>query len=86
MVERHYTNGTEPDVLPHFSDTYPAPMECCSGNCDQGRRCPARQAAEAATELGADDPYSAPRPWLWLRDLLVIVLAFWALFQVLEKV
>tara|TARA_R110000868_G_scaffold39383_1_gene137275 strand:- start:8558 stop:8782 length:225 start_codon:yes stop_codon:yes gene_type:complete len=33
-MERYYTDGTEPDVLPHYS-------RHCSGPCDQGRRdCP----------------------------------------------
>lgn len=26
----------------------------CTGNCDQGRRCPAHAPAEACTEVGAD--------------------------------
>lgn len=30
-MERHYTNGTEPDVLPHFT-------RCTGGPCDQGRK------------------------------------------------
>lgn len=36
-MERHYTNGTEPDILPHYSR--------CAGPCDQGRKvcpCPSR--------------------------------------------
>ena len=32
-------------------------MNCCDefGNCRQGRDCPVRNAAAAATEIGADD-------------------------------
>lgn len=35
MTERYYNDGTEPDVLPHFSD-----RGCCTGMCQQGRFCP----------------------------------------------
>ena len=37
-MERHYTNGTEPDVLPHWE---------CHGPCHQGRAtCPTPEACE----------------------------------------
>ena len=37
-MERHYTNGTEPDVLPHWE---------CHGPCHQGRvPCPTPAACE----------------------------------------
>ena len=37
-MERHYTNGTEPDVLPHWE---------CHGPCQQGRvPCPTPAACE----------------------------------------
>jgi hypothetical protein len=37
-MERHYTNGTEPDVLPHWE---------CHGPCHQGRApCPTPDACE----------------------------------------
>lgn len=44
--ERHYTDGTEPDVVKRF---------CCDGRCEQGRHCPALHPAEAATEVGQDE-------------------------------
>lgn len=44
-VDRTYTDGTEPDVF----------RFCCDNLCEQGRQCPARQAAEAATEVGQKD-------------------------------
>ena len=44
--------------------------ECCNGDCEQGRRCPMRAPAEAATDIGAE-PSGRPRDgWLtglWLR-------------------
>lgn len=37
-MERHYSNGTEPDVLPHWE---------CHGPCHQGRApCPTPEACE----------------------------------------
>lgn len=37
-MERHYTDGTEPTILPHIQ---------CSGPCDQGRiPCPTPEACE----------------------------------------
>lgn len=45
-MEKHYADGTEPTVLPHFHDTYPAeeikPVRACRGSgCQQGRKlCP----------------------------------------------
>ena len=44
-MERHHTNGTEPDVLfPH----YPR----CTGPCDQGRKlCPCPTACQAAEDV-----------------------------------
>jgi hypothetical protein len=37
-MERHYTNGTEPDVLPDWE---------CHGPCQQGRQlCPTPEACE----------------------------------------
>jgi len=37
-MERHYSNGTEPDVLPHWE---------CHGPCHQGRvPCPTPEACE----------------------------------------
>lgn len=38
-MELHYTNGTEPDVLPHYTR--------CHGPCQQGRvACPTPEACE----------------------------------------
>ena len=38
-MEKHYTDGTEPTILPH--------VRCCTGPCDQGRKpCPAPDACE----------------------------------------
>lgn len=48
-MERHYTDGTEPTVLPHWDrQSRYIPL-----GCDQQGRHP--QAAESCTELGADD-------------------------------
>lgn len=49
---REYDDGTEPDVYRRW---------CCDGQCQQGRLCPKRMPAEAATDLGQDEPnfYSA---------------------------
>lgn len=41
MTERYYTDGTEPDVLPHFGG-------CCTGMCQQGRACPERHSDDRA--------------------------------------
>lgn len=39
MTERYYSDGTEPDVLPHYAH--------CGGPCDQGRKpCPCPIACE----------------------------------------
>ena len=43
MTERYYNDGTEPDVLPHYSR--------CTGPCDQGRKpCPCPVACESHDE------------------------------------
>jgi len=50
----------------------------CSGNCNQGRQCPANTPAEACTELGCDEPdfSAAARFWtLYLSMALVAVVA-----------
>lgn len=51
-------------------------VNCCDeyGNCRQGRDCPARQAAEAATEIGADDPAPPPPTSLLVVAALIVVL------------
>ena len=57
-MERHYTDGTEPTSLPHLDPRY----RICRGfSCYQGRQvCQTPEhctlAAEASTELGADEP------------------------------
>lgn len=51
-------------------------MKCCDeyGNCRQGRDCPARNAAEAATEVGADESASPPATSLLVVATLIVVL------------
>jgi hypothetical protein len=44
---REYEDGTEPDVYRRW---------CCDGQCKQGRLCPKLMPAEAATDVGQDDP------------------------------
>jgi hypothetical protein len=44
---REYTDGTEPDVYRRW---------CCDGQCTQGRTCPKQIPAEAATEVGQEEP------------------------------
>ncbi len=44
---REYDDGTEPDVYRRW---------CCDGMCKQGRLCPKRMPAEAATDLGQEEP------------------------------
>lgn len=47
-MERHYTDGTEPDVLPHYSRR-------CTGPCMQGRvTCPSPTACQIEAELDED--------------------------------
>jgi hypothetical protein len=68
-----------------FEDTYPSvPPACCNGNCDQGRRCPARQAAEAATEVGTDNLDQPVSRWAWIRDLALVAAAIGILYALLE--
>lgn len=43
--------------------------QCCNGECEQGRRCPARYPAEACTDIGQDDP--PEQPTCWKTDLFV---------------
>lgn len=49
---REYDDGTEPDVYRRW---------CCDGQCKQGRLCPKNMPAEAATDVGQEEPnfYSA---------------------------
>ena len=60
-MERHYTDGTEPTVLPHMDPR----LRICRGfSCYQGRQvCQTPEhctlAAEASTELGEEDPPTA---------------------------
>ena len=68
-----------------FEDTYPSLPACCNGNCDQGRRCPARQAAEAATEVGTDDVDQPVSRWHWVKDLALVVAGIWILWMLLDK-
>ena len=44
---REYPDGTEPDVYRRW---------CCDGKCQQGRLCPKNMPAEAATDLGQEEP------------------------------
>jgi hypothetical protein len=44
---REYDDGTEPDVYRRW---------CCDGMCKQGRLCPKQMPAEAATDLGQEEP------------------------------
>lgn len=44
---REYDDGTEPDVYRRW---------CCDGMCKQGRLCPKNMPAEAATDLGQEEP------------------------------
>jgi len=44
---REYDDGTEPDVYRRW---------CCDGMCKQGRLCPKLMPAEAATDLGQEEP------------------------------
>jgi hypothetical protein len=44
---REYDDGTEPDVYRRW---------CCDGMCRQGRLCPKNMPAEAATEVGTEEP------------------------------
>ena len=37
------------------------PMQCCTGQCNQGRMCPARNAGHASSELLEDDDIGAVR-------------------------
>jgi hypothetical protein len=42
-MERHYQDGTEPTILPHFGG--------CTGPCQQGRAaCPCPESCEAALD------------------------------------
>ncbi len=66
-----------------FEDTYPSLPACCTGNCNQGRQCPARSPAEAATEVGTDDLEPVSR-WGWLKDLALVVAGIWILYALLE--
>ena len=54
---------------------------CCEthGPCNQGRDCPARHPAEAATEIGADSPPMS-RTDAWL--LISCVIASWAVIGI----
>jgi hypothetical protein len=44
---REYDDGTEPNVYRRW---------CCDGLCKQGRLCPKLMPAEAATDLGQEEP------------------------------
>ena len=49
--------------------------ECCTGECNQGRLCPQRWPAEAATDIGADPKGQRRTGWLtraWLRLVRVL--------------
>lgn len=60
-MEKHFSDGTEPTILPHFQDTYPTadqiqPVRACRGTaCQQGRKlCPHPEECleEVNTRLG----------------------------------
>ena len=59
-MERHYTNGTEPDVLPHWE---------CHGPCRQGR-------AECPTPEACERPNNDESTWRLLgQAFLAVILA-----------
>lgn len=59
-MERHYANGTEPDVLPHWE---------CHGPCQQGR-------AECPTPAACERPDNDESTWRLLgQAFLAVVLA-----------
>ena len=65
-----------PDTIVMHPDTRTGSETCCERHgvaCGHGRQCPQRMAAEAATEVGADEPWQPPATRL---GLLIIVLAF----------
>ena len=65
-----------PDTIVMHPDTRTSAKTCCEHYgvaCGQGRQCPQRMAAEAATGVGADDPWHPPATRL---GLLIIVLTF----------
>lgn len=51
-------------------------MNCCDefGNCRQGRDCPARNAAEAATEVGVEDSPTVPTSLLVAAVMIVVLI------------
>lgn len=73
-MERHYTNGTEPDVLPHYSR--------CTGPCDQGRKlCPCPTACQAAEDV--EDEFSEMRIITRMVVAIIIVLCIALVVSVL---
>ena len=68
---REYDDGTEPDVYRRW---------CCDGMCKQGRLCPKNMPAEAATDLGQEEPN------FYSKDLMLEEAAKFALAVVMVGV
>ena len=69
---REYDDGTEPDVYRRW---------CCDGMCKQGRLCPKQMPAEAATDMGYEEPnfYSSQ---MMLEETAKFALGILAIFVV----
>ena len=61
---REYDDGTEPDVYRRW---------CCDNRCQQGRLCPKNMPAEAATDLGQEEPNFYGREF-YLEELGALVI------------
>lgn len=73
-MERHYTDGTEPTVLPHMDQKHVLPVVCRGWSCQQGR-VPCQTPQECVLEDDAEPISSDLKQALYLALLLGLVSA-----------
>lgn len=68
-MERHYTDGTEPTVMPHLDQQHVLPVVCRGFSCQQGRL-PCQTPHECVMQDDLEKPSSPLREALFLALLL----------------
>ena len=73
-MERHYTDGTEPTVMPHLDQRNVLPVVCRGFSCQQGRL-PCQTPNECVMQDDLEKPSSELREAIFLALLLGAVSA-----------
>ena len=71
-MQRHYTDGTEPTVMPHLDQRNVLPVVCRGWSCQQGRL-PCATPNECVLEDDLERPASEINQAIFLAVLLMLV-------------